>query len=340
MKILYLSCHGILEYDEMRMFSDMGIKLFSAGGAYQYPGLDAPYRPMIPSLEIDDEDIYEYMNSWYVWNWNQVAPKKFIDRFDAIYVMAMPRWIYHNWESFKHKPVIYRTIGQSNRELELELRNFRKDKPNIKIVRYSPLEKNIPNYAGEDAMIRFGKRPDDWKDWNGNEKKLTTVVQSMKIRKDHCAWNTFEAVSTRVPCKLYGGDNPDIPAPLNCGSPTYQELKKIYQDHRAYFSAGTKPASYTLNFMEAWMTGIPIIALGDKLIQSDDKGIYEVPRLIKHGETGFIAENPLSIIDYTNELFNNDSLAKSISEAGRKAAIDHFDESKIVPQWKEFFKTL
>lgn len=340
MKILYISCHGILEFDEVRMFSDMGHTIFSPSGAYQTPSSDFPFRPKITNRKYDPTDLEEYNRQWYIWNWNQIAPKEFVDRFDIVYVMGMPRWIYHNWESFKHKPVIWRTIGQSNQHQEMEIKNFKKDKPNLKIVRYSPTERNYNNFAGEDAVIRFGKRPDEWNGWNGSDRSVITVVQSMKRRWDHCSWDIFERLACKVPSKLYGGDNPEVNPLLFKGSPTYSELQSIYQNHRAYFYAGTKPSNYTLNFMEAWMTGIPIVALDEPLLRDENKGVYEVPSLIEHGSSGFIAKNEEELEYYMNVLLSSDQVANLISKQGRDQAIKYFDECNVVPQWEEFFKTL
>lgn len=340
MKILYLSCHGILEYDELRMFSDMGIKIFSASGAYQTKNSDFSFRPKISNLNTDEEDLLEYNKSWYIWNFNQVAPKSFIDRFDVVYVMGMTQWLTHNWESFKHKPVIWRTIGQSNSSQELEMKRLKNNNSNFKIVRYSPTERNYNNYAGEDVVIRFGKRPDEWNNWNGEDKYLVTVVQSMKRRNTHCAWDLFEEMSRRVPCKLYGGDNPEVDKTLFHGSPTFEELKNVYRNHRTYFYAGTNPANYTLNFMEAWMTGIPIVALGRDLINYENKEIYEIPNLIENGKTGFIANTIPQLEFYTKCLFDNQDMANDISTNSRISAISYFDESKMIPCWEEFFKSL
>lgn len=340
MKIMYLSVHGILEYDEVRMFNDLGVKIFSPNGNYESANSSSPFRPKIENFNIDQEDYIEYKSTWNIWDWNMVCPKRFVDRFDVVYVMGFEKFIFHNWESFKHKPIIWRTIGQSNKNTERLIGDLKRKNSNLKIVRYSPTEKNCGNYAGEDAVIRFGKRTHEWCGWNGREKQLVTVVQSMKRRHAHCAWDVFESVSKVIPCKLFGGDNPEVDSSLNHGSPGYEQLINVYKDHRAYFYAGTVPANYTLNFIEAWMTGIPVIALNANMINDDKNGVYEIPRLIEHGVNGFLANDIFELMDITTEVFNDDILAKSISEKGRETAISHFDETKIKNEWNNFFKTL
>jgi glycosyltransferase involved in cell wall biosynthesis len=340
MKILYLSCHGILEFDEIRMLTDMGHHVFSPSGNYQTPDSQCSFRPKIPNLKFDQEDLDIYNKTWYIWDYSKIASKEFVDRFDVVYVMGMFGWVRHNWESFKHKPVIFRTIGQSNRDQEREISEFKKDKPNLKIVRYSPTERNYQNYAGEDAVIRFSKRSNEWQGWRGDKKTLVTVVQSMKRRRIHCSWDVFDQISKKVPTVLYGGDNPEVEPSLFKGSPTYEELQEVYRNYRCYFYAGTIPANYTLNFMEAWMTGMPILALDSNMIRDDNVGVYEIPNLIDHGSSGFMIQSIEELTHWVQQLFESESFSKYISMNSRKMALELFDESNNVPHWENFFKTL
>ena len=57
MKILYLSCHEVLEFDEISMLSDIGVQVFSIG-AYLDPArpTGGGLRPALPNLCRDEED--------------------------------------------------------------------------------------------------------------------------------------------------------------------------------------------------------------------------------------------------------------------------------------------
>jgi len=47
MNILYVSCHSILEHDEIKLFSELGADVFSHG-AYRNPQqVDDPKRPVL-----------------------------------------------------------------------------------------------------------------------------------------------------------------------------------------------------------------------------------------------------------------------------------------------------
>jgi len=240
----------------------------------------------------------------------------------------------------KDKIVILRTNGQSSQNDELWMRKFR-DK-GLKIVRYSPIEKTIPGYIGEDAMIRFYKDPEEWKDWTGVMKRVITVGQSMKKRDPHCNYKIFNAATGGLSRKVYGPENEDC-GKIWGGLLSYDNLKKAMRDNRVYFYTGTMPASYTISFMDALMTGMPIVALGGELANPfflEGQFTYEIPFLIKNGVEGFVSDEIGALREYCEMLLNDNKLAQRISKAGREKAIKLFGKEKIKKEWTEFFETL
>ncbi|MEK6880875.1 MAG: hypothetical protein AABY22_14745, partial [Nanoarchaeota archaeon] len=171
MKILFLSSHSVLEYDLLTLFTELdsilpeneklNIEIFSMG-AYPNPTLDADYlRSVIPHgvfypelykvyMQCDKDNIHDELLDWC----------------DVVFFMhnsAVPgqkeqqRWVVKNWQKIKekNKKTIWYSIGQSTPAIEAELKPYRSKGMNI--VRYSPLEEKIPQFAGVDAMIRFSK---------------------------------------------------------------------------------------------------------------------------------------------------------------------------------------
>ncbi|HUV42303.1 MAG TPA: hypothetical protein VMY36_00085 [Patescibacteria group bacterium] len=330
MKLLYLSCHSVLEYDEVKLFTELGIDVFSHG-AYTNPL--KPGDPKRPSIEAKfHQDLYNLS----ITHSKDDLHKDMIEWADVIICMHIVDWLTKNWGKLRHKRVIYRSIGQSTLNVEEMLKPLRRD--GLEVVRYSPREKTIPGFVGEDAMIRFYKDPDEFKDWTGQEKRVLTIGQSMKSRKDFCGYEVFEKVTRGVPRLLVGPGNEgtkDISTALF----DYSALKRVLQNFRAYFYTGTFPASYTLNFIEALMTGIPIVALGPELGSSPfERGqdTYEIPDIIKNGENGFFSDDLEELRKYIDVLFNDYALAQKIGEAGRRTAIKFFAKEKIKKEWKEF----
>lgn len=341
MRILYLSCHSILEYDEVSLFRRLGHYVFSPGAYVEprNPG-DASLRP---ALDIDYEP--EDIEAWHKFqvpgeDGKDRLTKEFVDRFDVVIVMHLPRWIINNWDAIKHKPVVWRTIGQSVEARERELAKYRAE--GLKIVRYSPMELNIPGQIGADAIIRFYKRAGEFLGWNGAEESVITFQQDFPNRKQACNFEIWDKVTSRFDRKLFGPHNEGIAGWE--GKLPYNELKAAMRDHRCYFYVGTHPASYTLNFMEAWMTGIPIVAIGAKwgndLRSFPGHDLYEIPHLIENGVTGFISDNEEDLVGYTRELLRDEVLAQQISVKARERAVEVFGEHVISPQWQRFLNSL
>lgn len=342
-RLLYLSVHEILEHDEIKLFNELGLEVFSPG-AYVNPTNrgDSNLRPDINNLNYDPSIVDQ---------WHQLCTKhpgedgklhltkEFVNNFDCILVMHLPEYIIDNWEAIKHKTVIWRTIGQSLSHQERRLSTYRSK--GMKIVRYSPFEQRIPEFCGADKTIRFYKDPDDFLPWTGDDHRVVCFTQSMKQRNQACNYNLFVEATEGLPRVLFGPGNED--SELNGGKLSYEEQRVQYSRSRCYFAAGTHPASYTLNFMEAWIAGVPLAAPGPKKGNATyfpGHDLYEVPSLIKHGRNGFISDDPRELKDIFRSLLGDARLAREISAQGRASAIAHFGKAKIKEEWLQFFKGL
>jgi len=172
----------------------------------------------------------------------------------------------------------------------------------------------------------------------------------MPSRAEHCNYDLYRMAMQGLPAELYGPGNEA--SQYNCGRVTFEQQLEVLRSSRAYFYTGTHPASYTLNFMEAWMTGTPVVAIGPYYGNAkfhkrppypngpDDGCLYEVARLIEHGTTGFVSDNVTELRMYCKTLLRDPVLAKQISDEGRKMAIVHFGRPTIKERWKQFFETL
>ncbi len=334
MKLLYLSCHSVLEYDEIKLFKEIGIEVFSHG---VYANPNTPSDVKRPGIKSKTDHHLTYLAYRYG---KEKLPREFIEPFDVIMVQHIPDWVINNWEVMKDKIVVWRSIGQSTIDVERLLEQARRE--GLKIVRYSPREQTIPGFMGQDAMIRFYKDPAEFGPYTGSKKQVFNVSQSFKQRVDFCNYNIWDQVTKGLPRQVAGSEN----EPLGddwMGCVDYKTLKMALRQSRVYFYTGTYPASYTLSFIEAWMTGIPVVAIGPKLGNSPfelGQNTYEVPDLIESGKNGYWSDNIKVLRSQVFHLLNEPEIAKQMGRAGRKRAIELFGKEKIKTQWKDFFDGL
>lgn len=330
MNILFLSAHSILEYDELKLFEELGHDYFSIG-AYINP--QKPHDDKRPPLK---GKFHEHLASVAMVHNQYNLHDEQVEWADIVIAMHIPEFITSNWEVFKKhkKRVVWRTIGQSIESVEAKLKPYREQ--GLEIVRYSPFESRIPGYIGHDAIIRFYKDPDEFKPWTPKSKELITFAQSMKSRGAFCNYDAFHAVAEGFDAHVYGPNNDD--SDLNGGLLSYAELKNKMREAGVYFYAGTHPASYTLNFMEAWMTGIPIVSIGNQLGNSADfnQDTFEVPALLQNGLFGFVSDDIEQLKIYVDQLLKDPKFAQNISNQARAEAIRIFGKDIIKKQWKAF----
>lgn len=266
-----------------------------------------------------------------------------MDNFDVVVVMDgyhAPNVIERNWPIFSTKKVIWRTIGQSTPEVEKRMEKYRR--AGMKIVRYSPMEEKMDNYLGSDALIRFYKDPREFDNWTGHVLQLINLSQSLKARRNFCGYDVAMKVGGGFPFKVYGAGNEDL-GEFSGGELTYEAMKGALRDCRVFFYSGTWPACYTLGFVEAMMTGIPIVSVGDGYWCHKDHRelkIFDVPHIIRQGDEGFVYDNVEDMRTIIAKLFEDYEYAKTISGKAREKAIRLFGRDTIAPLWKSFIETL
>lgn len=331
MLIHYISCHSVLEYDEVKLLTELGHDVFS-NGAYADPkGHFTLPRPGIEGAKFH-EDMLEVSRL----HPRTQLPPELIEPFDCFIIMHSPDVLLENWPRIKHKRVIWRSIGQSTPALEAKLRPLVEQ--GLEIVRYSPKEARLANFAGVTELIRFYKDPSEYKDWNGSKGNVVNFTQSLLGRRNFCHYDEIVSTLAGFDSKVYGTGNEDLGA-LNGGETTYEMQKQIMRECGVYVYGGTWPACYTLSIMEAMMTGCPVVAIGDTLARTDkfeQLDFYEIPDIITNGINGFYSDSVDEMRTYVKNLLENPTLAKEIGKAARKRAIELFGRDTIAKQWQDY----
>jgi len=330
MKIQYLSCHSVLEYDEVKLLTDLGYDIY-ANGSYRDPaGAYTLPRPGIPGAKFSEE-FFQLTAKHPKTN----LPRKLIEPFDTLIIMSgeSERILTSNWDNIKHKRVIWRSIGQNTPATERMLQKYKKE--GLIIVRYSPKERKYANFAGESALIRFYKDPDVFKGWVGDSKKVINFTQSLKGRGQFVHHDEIMGAIVGFDSKVYGSGNNDLGS-FNGGEIPFKMMLEKMREARVYVYGGTWPACYTLTIMETMMLGMPVVAISKQLANipnAEQFDFYEVDEIIEDGVNGFICDTVQEMRKRIDELLNDYELAKKISMGARKKAIEVWGKEKIAKQW-------
>ena len=343
MNLLHLGCHEILEFDELRLFAQIpGLEVFSPGAYLNPEGIGG--RPPIPDLKYKPE----WLDAWSrVPTRPELPPPlgdqkasltpELLEHFDAVMIHHVFGWVTENWKTLEKwgGQVFYRDIGQTNFEQEQLLRYY--VERGMKIIRYSPKSRLIPNYAGEHALIRFSKDPADFHPWVGDRKEVMTIAQSMQEREPACGYQIFVDSTRPFTRRLYGNNNQASGA-LWSGQLSYSQILEYLSWTRCYFYTGTYPAPYTLNFMEAALAGCPIVALDYRALPVHYDH-YEVADLLDSWGLGFWkGANRHELEDRcVRTLSMANAEARDRSNLQREEAYKLFSYEAVEPLWKELF---
>ena len=317
------------------MFRQLGHSVFCVG-INSRNGASQAYRPSIDfsPTEVLLAELYEDAGGKYkaATSPEELVPAGFVGHVSAFVVMHDIRFIIENWNRIKHLPVIWRTIGQGVDLYDSMLVSMRTE--GLKIVRYSEMEHGIPGSVGQDATIPFYKDPVHYGQWTGWRPAILTFANAMRERYPEEA-SFFDFVSSRVPCVLGGAGNENIQNAI--GLVSFETQTMLYRECRAYLYCTGFKIPYTLNFIEAWMTGIPVIVYAPL----DQLGpYYEIDKLLIDMETGFICRSAEEVVERCTQLQNDYALARRIGIAGRKAAIEKFGKDAVMNQWSSLFRSI
>ena len=175
------------------------------------------------------------------------------------------------------------------------------------------------------------------------EKILVHTSNFRPVKRVPDTIKIFEKVQKEIPAKLIlVGDGPDrsecerLSRQLDlCDNVKFlgkQEGLVEILSSSDLFLIPSQSESFGLAALEAMACGLPVVS----------SSVGGLPELVKHNETGFIAE--IGDVDrmakYTLELLGNDKKYKLFSENSRQRAVDKFDKSKVVPLYEEYYEQI
>jgi len=337
MRLLLMLAHSIEEYDQVRLLTELGHDVFSIG-AYidpsnplddMRPALpDAAHHPELKAV-IDAQPVTDDKPD-RLWNAKDELPQEVIDWADVIICHHVEsRWLWPQWKRIRHKRVIWRTVGQSLHVNEWEAQPFVKD--GCEVVRYSPKERGIPNYAGESALIRFYKDEDEYKGWNGTQSRVLAIHQNPLTRGDGGSWVNLawlREATDGLPVRWVG---PGTEPLGGTGKISPKALRDEMCEARAAIYTGTQPASYTLALIEQMMTGLPVVSIGPSHMKVAPYGsaLYE-----GHAIAPLFSDRAVEARSMLVEMLNNLDAARPIAQVSRQRALALFSKDRALKAWE------
>ena len=335
MNILYYSVHHVLEDDEVRLFKALGHNVFCLG-VNGLGGSVESYRPPIVFSEVERNLHVQFAVLGGVFTYGDVnrtiIPDAFLDLIDVVIVMHDVNFVRRFWPTIHRRPVIWRTIGQGIELYESMMRPYRD--AGMLIVRCSPVELEFAGTLGQDWLVRFAKSSEVFGGWNGATSNLLTFANHFGRRYPDDS-RDYAAIVAEFPSILGGSANEGLPGAI--GMVGWQEQIDLYRSSRAYLYASGMQIPYTLNFIEAWITGIPLIVHAP----NERRGaFFEIDRLIQDGVNGFVCRDIDSARARAADVLGDQSLAQTIGASGRRAAMAIFDERAAAAAWRIVFEHL
>ena len=357
MRVLYLSgFHPVLEYDECLLLELIGLEWVSTG-IYLNPTLPLPIshlnirKPIQSSFNKLQESFRQnflrintnYLNKFVRMSRPKVIlTKEILQEIDVVFATQSTA-VMENWEVLKDKPIVWRTVGSVNSTIEAEMTPY-VNRGNVFPVRFSEVEFEALSSNGG-VVIRPYVDEDIYNSWSGDAVSILSFLSWFKQRKslkNVTAYIQFREENKDLNFKLYGAFLEKDP--LLLGTVNWREQIKLYQNCRGYFYIGSNIPAPTYNFIEAAMTGLPLVTLGPKLgghiSPKTGKLLHEPADLIKEFDCGLASDDLSELALYCRALINNKNVSTLISKRSREMALKYFSKKLALIRWKEFFNNI
>jgi hypothetical protein len=347
-RVLLCLSHSIEEHDQLRLLAGLGYEVASIGGYIdprhphdpKRPALDIPFYPEVKDA-VDTQGVADNLGAA-----QEHIPDAILDWLGKDGILIYHHYLERLWGQWGHLArwrkaggrVIWRTVGQSVTNNERQAAPFCLD--GLEIVRYSPKERNIPGFAGEDALIRFYKDPAEWQGWTGEKAYVLNITQHLRQREPYTNWGFWEMATKGLPRMPAGPGSEVIEGP---GEMSFEIMQQSLREARVYLYTGTQPASYTLGLIEAMMTGMPVVSIGPAWMRLFPYGpaLFEGGDLVafEHALQGRVNDGfnkPDAAHDALRFFLEECDAAKDVGQRMRERAVELFGMDTIGAQWQAY----
>lgn len=339
-RIVLCLSHAIEEHDQLKLLTELGYEVFSIGGYINPHAPHDPKRPPLPQVPHYPElqaavDAMGSEDNLGAAQANIPGPiLEWLGDDGIIIFHHFLERLFGQWSELaswrkRGGRVIWRSVGQSNHVLEATAAYFRRD--GLERVAYSPMEANLPAYSGHDAVIRFYKDPAEWTGWTGSEPFILNITQGLFQRGSACNPEWFVAAVEGIRSLAAGQGTEEVGGP---GVVSVETMHHLLRSARAYLYTGTQPASYTLAWIEAAMTGTPIVSIGPKAWGTFFP--YSPGLLETHELSWAWSDDPAEARTVLRDLLNDIDKARAASVFQRGRALELFGREPVGEAWKAY----
>lgn len=151
------------------------------------------------------------------------------------------------------------------------------------------------------------------------EHRILTVVNDWINRDIPCGFRLWQEITKDLPVFPIG-DTPGLSKPAS----NIDELVRFYQTSKVFLNTSLLSPIPT-SLLEAMSCGIACVSTSTCMI----------PSIIKHGENGFISNNPKELRQYCIDLLDDEALRYRVGLAARKTIEEKFGLTKFIGAWNE-----
>ena len=305
MQIFIKSCHASLEYDQARMFADMGYEVF---GSWD---LGSTQRKKIAGVTDKNSDINDHRNILL----HQV------EDFDLVMEKLLQ----------EGKRVILSAFGQGCDRQHENVGRLCRDYQYAFVSSYSLKDYNLYRRLGcpqdKVQMIRFSKYPTDFKPWRGKWPVCYISCNSIHRRGDGCGWEILKDMESRGLPIVLSGSETECNSDFGLGQIEEKSMHNLFSNAMCHLHLGTIPAPITLSILESFCSGCPVVPYNNR------HGLAEEGfELDFYNDADGLVNGIQRILNDAE--YRNEQHLKSVRNSR------HFDVTTVAPKWRTLLERL
>jgi hypothetical protein len=191
----------------------------------------------------------------------------------------------------------------------------------VHVTHYNQLMWN--NQVPHIKVIEHGI-PEPAHHYTGTFNKGIVVINHIQERGRITGWDVFDKVRKVIPIDLAGMGTEQYGG---LGEVLHPQLNAFTSRYRFLFNP-IRHTSFGLSVCEAMMAGMPIVSLATS----------EYAVVLKDGISAFINTDTDALINGMQRLLDDPALARTMGQAARNTALQHFNMERFNREWEQVFQ--